>query len=217
MAQAGVRHIPIEEVFAKADFIIVGLVIDSKSRWDDRGLMIFTDYTIRVLENIKGNSPANTVMSFAGGRVGDKSIYVTETPHLQVGDKYIICGYDSEKKYAVPVVGNFQGIFRIVHDDVENMDYIVDYNGYQIEITDNQEIVKGAPVQKNADGSLSVRKELAIVKKEPPPSSIVRDKYGNIIPQEGRVFKKPKQRLKGVPATKREFMNIMTEIIRQKK
>lgn len=202
LSQARVLHIPIEEIFVKADFIIRGTVIDSKSRRGDREIMIFTDYTIQILENIKGNSPSHIVMSFAGGTVGDKSIFITDTPTLEVGEEYIICGYGKEKKYAVPVVGSFQGVFRVVHDEVKNTDIIVDYNWYQLEITDGQEIIKGLPIQKDSSGALTVKEDVRPTKKEPASPPIDRDAYGNILPQVDRVYKASKAHPRGKAVTK---------------
>lgn len=70
VGHARVRYIPIEDMPAMADFVIVGTVIDSSSRWDQRGIMIFTDYTVLVEERILGTPDATIVMSFAGGTVG---------------------------------------------------------------------------------------------------------------------------------------------------
>jgi len=65
-----VRFFPIEEMPAMSDFVVVGTVVDSSCRWGERGLMIFTDYTITIEERIPETSDRAIVMSFAGGATG---------------------------------------------------------------------------------------------------------------------------------------------------
>ena len=175
--------------------------------------MILTDYKMRVLENIKGNSPSQIVMSFAGGTVGDKSIFITDTPSLEVGDEYIICGYEKEKKYAVPIVGSFQGVFRVVYDEVNNMDVVVDYNWYQLEITDDQKIIKGPPIQKDPSGALIRKEAVKRAKKEPASPPVDRDASGNILPQVDRVYKAPKARSRGELVTKKGLTDFIKRVL----
>jgi hypothetical protein len=189
-----------------ADFVIVGTVFDSTSRWDSRGVMIYTDYTIQVEENIVGDSAPVVVMSFAGGTVGEKTIIVTDTPVLEKGKKYILFSYE-QGKYSVPVVGHEQGIFRVVYDSVSKLDFVVDYNWYQLEITDEKEIIRGPLTELDSDGALTVRKVETPKKRIVTPKPVIRDNSGKEIPQDSSVFTKPKARIRGIPITKSEFFD----------
>jgi len=213
-SQARVKSIPIEEVFDVADFIIRGTVIDSNTRWGNKKIMIFTDYTIEVLENIKGDSTSEITMSFAGGTVGDKSIFVSDTPILKVGEEYIICGYDSNKKYAVPVVGGYQGIFRVIHDEAKNLNIMTDYNGYRLEVTEEHRVIKGPLIKKDSSGVVIVKEDLIFEKKEPPLSPTDRDAAGNILPKVVRTYKDPKKHLQGEPFTKNSFTDFIKTVIK---
>jgi len=206
LAHARVKYVPIEDMPAMADFVIMGTVIDSTSRWDQRGLMIHTDYKIQVEENILGDSPPVIVMSFAGGTVGDKTIIVTDTPVLEKGGKYILFSYE-QGKYSVPAVGHAQGIFRVVHDSVRKMDFVVDYNWYQLELTDEKEVIRGPLTELDSKGALMARKVPTVKKPVVVPKPVVRDISGNEIPQDRSVFAKPKARKRGTPITKSEFID----------
>lgn len=207
-AYAGVKAISIDEAFVNADFIIRGVVRDSQSHWDEKRIMIFTDYTIEVLEELKGNSPSQIEMSFAGGKVGNKSILVTDVPTLKIGEEYIICAYEKEKKYSVPVVGGYQGIFRFIRDEMKGIELVVDYYGYQLEAIDNK-IIKGLPLKKEADGSVKALEEVRTEKKEITEKPIIRDAHGNTIIPENHEFAKPKVREKGRAIIKTEFIDLI--------
>ena len=210
LVDARVKYVPIDDMPSMADFVIMGTVIDSTSRWDQRGVMIYTDYTIQVEENILGDSPPVVVMSFAGGTVGVRTIIVTDTPVLEKGEKYILFSY-GQGKYSVPVVGHEQGVFRVVHDSVRRMDFVVDYNWYQLEITDDRKIIRGPLTEMNSQGALTVREVPAAKKTVVSPKPVVRDATGKEILQDSSVFAKPKVRKRGIPITKSEFIDHVRE------
>jgi hypothetical protein len=206
LAHAKVKFIPIKNMPAMADFVIMGTVFDSTSRWDSRGVMIYTDYTIQVEENILGDSPPVVVMSFAGGTVGEQTIIVSDTPVLEMGEKYILFGYD-QGKYSVPVVGHEQGVFRVVYDSVSRMDFVVDYNWYRLEITDEKKIIRGPLTELDSDGALKVREVETSKKEIISPKPVILDNSGKKIPQDSSVFAKPKARIRGIPIIKSEFID----------
>lgn len=215
LSHAKVKYIPIEDMPSMADFVIVGTVIDSTSRWDKRGVMIYTDYAIRVEEGILGNSSPQIVMSFAGGTVGGKTIVVTDTPVLEIGSKYILFAYGNNK-YSVPVVGHEQGVFRVVYDKVKHQDFVVDYNGYQLEVTDEGKIIRGPLTELDLNGALTIR---AIAEEKPMvvPKPVIRDVSGKEIPQDSSVFEKPKLRKRGAPITKSGFIDFIRARIQKGK
>jgi small nuclear ribonucleoprotein (snRNP)-like protein len=204
---ARVRYIPIEDMPVKADFIIIGKVIDSSCRWDGRHVMIYTDYTIQVEESIKGKIPSKIVLSFAGGTIGEKTIIVTDTPELKIGERYLLFSYENNK-YSVPIVGHEQGVFRLVYDKIKKKEYIVDYNWYQLELTDENRIIRGALTEIDEQGSL-VLKNSVEEKKKNIPKPVIRDISGQIIAQDDSVFTKPKTRKRGTPLTRDNFVNFI--------
>jgi hypothetical protein len=208
-AQARVKYIPIENLPAMADFIVIGTVIDSTSRWNDKGIMIFTDYTIEVEEDILSNVPPTIKMSFAGGTVGAKSIIVTHTPLLKIGEKYLLFGYD-HANYSVPVVGHEQGIFRVVQDRIKQAAFIVDYNGYQLEMTREGEVVRGPLAEIDSQGALVQRQvEKRAKRVVPSRRPVVRNPAGQEIPQDESVFEKPRVKERGSPLTRSGFIDFI--------
>ncbi len=202
-----VKYIFIDKMPSMADFVVVGTIIDSSCRWDERGIMIFTDYTILVEDRILGNPGRKIVMSFAGGTVGDKSIFVTDTPQLNVGETYVLFGLFNEKA-SVPVVGHEQGVFRVLKDKVEGKEYIIDYNGYLLEKLDSGQIIRGPLVDLHVKDRLVIKTQ-EVEKKVIPPKPIFRDACGQEVPQEGVVFAEPKRRQRGVPVEKSMFIEFI--------
>lgn len=204
-ALARVKFVPIEEMPGKADFVVVGTVVDSFSQWDDRGVMINTHYRIQVEEDIVGVNSAEITLIFAGGTVDGRTIVVTHTPLLSDGEKYIIFGYEGNK-YSVPVVGHEQGIFRVVHDQAAREDLIVDYNWYQLEETPEGKLIRGPRTELDDEGSLRVQSSDEPSRTGSTPEYVVRDTHGREISQEGAVFQKPVPRRRGVPVTRDAFI-----------
>lgn len=204
-AHSRVRYIPIENMPAMADFVIVGTIVDSSCRWDHRGVMIFTDYTILVEDRISGNPDHAIVMSFAGGTVGDDSIFVSNTPKLEVGETYMLFGLTNEKA-SVPVVGHEQGVFRVLKDSTNGKEYIIDYHGYLLEKLENGQVIRGPLVDMDIKDRLVIITQ-QVQKKVISPQPVVRDAYGKEIPQQGAIFSKPKCRERGVPLVKSAFVD----------
>lgn len=211
-AYARVKLIDIEELPALADFIIIGTVSDSESAWDDQGIMINTHYTIDVNQNIKGETGHRIVMRFAGGTVNGQTITVTHTPVLDVGEKYLIFGYENNR-YSVPVVGHEQGLFRIVSDKTTGQEMVVDYNWYHLERTSDGRMIRGSLTKLDEKGSLNVCNVEEIKRIGMDLKPVVRDIRGEEINQDNAVFEKPAARKRGTPATRSDFVSFITSLI----
>jgi hypothetical protein len=205
IASARVKLVQLDELPEIADFVIEGLVTQKTARWDARGVMINTHYTIDVQTAILGKVPETVELSFAGGTVEGKTIIVTHTPELEVGQTYILFSYQNNK-YSVPTVGHDQGIFKVIHDTRSRQDVIVDYNGYQLErTTSGQELIRGRLTRIDKNGAL-VQRQVSEQIQHPPIKPIVRDAEGNIIVQDESAYAPPKLREESVPVTRSEFI-----------
>jgi hypothetical protein len=205
MASARVKLIRLDELPQKADFVIEGTVTQKTARWDARGIMINTHYSIDVQTAILGNIPETVELSFAGGTVEGKTIIVTHTPELEVGQTYILFSYQNNK-YSVPTVGHAQGIFKVIHDTRSRQDRIVDYHGYQLErTTGGQKLIRGRLTRIDRSGAL-VQRQVSQQVRHPPVKPIVRDADGNIIVQDESAYAAPKLREPSVPVTRSEFI-----------
>ncbi len=205
LTHARVLQIPIEEMPSKADFVIVGKVLDKDCRWDERGLMIYTDYVIAVEEEILGKPDSIIVMSFSGGTVNGESIFTTDTPQFEVEKTYLLFGLANEKSFA-PVVGHEQGVFNVLNDKASGKEYIVDYFGNLLEKLDSGKVIRGRPVDTKAVDRL-VFVEQKREKKAPVPKPVVRDYKGNVIPQPEGASAAKEVRQSGQPLEKGAFIN----------
>jgi hypothetical protein len=206
---AKVKRTPIEDMPSKADFVVVGEVIDANCHWDDKGLMIYTEYTIGVQDNILGKTDSIIFMNFAGGTVDGQSIGVTDTPHLEVGKTYLLFGLADAKSFA-PIVGHEQGVFRVLSDTIRGKQYIVDYYGNLLEMQDSGRIFRGKPVDLSVDDRL-VTMERKRVQKVSAPEPVVRDAQGNVIPQQKVTSVEEKAVRSGRPLEKGAFIDYIIE------
>jgi hypothetical protein len=195
----------LDELPQKADFVIQGTVTQKTARWDARGIMINTHYTIEVETAIVGDVPKSVELSFSGGTVEGKTIIVTHTPELEVGQTYILFSYQN-RKYSVPTVGHDQGIFKVIRDARSKQERIVDYHGYQLERTaSRQKLVRGRLTRIDENGAL-VQRQVAQPVRQAPVKPVVRDAEGNIIAQDEPARAPSSLREPGLPVTRSEFI-----------
>ncbi len=216
IASARVKLIRLDELPEMADFVIEGTVTQKTARWDARGVMINTHYIIDVQTAIAGKVPETVELSFAGGTVEGKTIIATHTPELKIGQTYILFSYHNNK-YSVPTVGHEQGVFKVIRDARRKQDFIVDYNGYQLErTTTRQRMVRGRLTRIDQNGAL-VQRQIAEQVQQPPIKPVVRDAEGNIIVQDQSASAPRRLREPSVPVTRSEFIQfIQTQIQRTK-
>jgi hypothetical protein len=70
--------------------IVRGEVVSVKSYWNAEKTLIYTDIIVLVEEYLKGNGPKEIIIKIPGGTVGDKTQWVSDTPHFDVGDHGVI-------------------------------------------------------------------------------------------------------------------------------
>jgi len=70
--------------------IVRGKVVSVKSYWNAEKTLIYTDIIVLVDEYLKGNGPKEITIKIPGGTVGDKTQWVSDTPHFDVGDYGVI-------------------------------------------------------------------------------------------------------------------------------
>lgn len=121
-----------EELVDNSDWIFLGTVTGQESRWDAGRTNINTLVTIAVSEWLKGKpfttSPEgkysknllscqrsdSVVVTVPGGKVGDITQWVEDTPQFQTGEQVLLFLH-SYRDGAVEVVGGVQGKFAIVN------------------------------------------------------------------------------------------------------
>ena len=139
LAATRVRHLTLTETRDRASTIVVADVLSVASRLDERGEMVWTDYTLRVAERLKGEGNESLLqVSFAGGKAGGLDVGIAGSPRLTAGSRYVFFLRDGDR-LAVPAVGWGQGIFRVPADaDGE----LVSLHGETIRVTIAGELQK---------------------------------------------------------------------------
>jgi len=77
-----------QELFASSDMVIVGKITNNRLQWGTgEGSRIITVVTVRVDEYQKGGINARMIeIIIPGGTIGDKGVWVEDTPEFQMGE-----------------------------------------------------------------------------------------------------------------------------------
>lgn len=140
---ARVRRLSLEELRDNADAVVVVKVVSSSTRPGNEGMMVWTDYTVDVIESLKGNAVAGSKMtlSFAGGSAGGADVGIIGIPKLVVDKRYLLF-VDAAELRPVPVVGWSQGLFAIDKGD-DGGELLVSADGETLELTLSGELSRG--------------------------------------------------------------------------
>jgi hypothetical protein len=113
----------LEEIVSSNAIIIVGRVVDTRSRWNDQGTFILTDVTIAPTEVLKGTSRSGPLtVTILGGSVGNLTTLIIGGPTLLPGNSYLLFLNPEElpgATGALAVRDLCQGAFDIKQDRVE--------------------------------------------------------------------------------------------------
>jgi len=122
-------YLKFDEAIQKADVIFWGRVSDQVSRYDVNGKMIFTDVYFDILELIYKSEKSepitgsSIVLTFAGGTVGGTTVRISDVPTFETGSSYLVFTKMDGIQYASPIVGGFQGLFKIITDEEHGRHY----------------------------------------------------------------------------------------------
>lgn len=168
--QAMQLHVTLDEMTQQADAIFLGVVVDQQSRYGPNQKMIFTDVFYQVEEVIYRKEKVQSAihktvkLTFAGGEVKGETVRVSDVPSFENGSTYLVFTRMDGKTYASPIIGAFQGLFKIISDEVSGVPYALTYGGrYIVEIKEG-DIVTGPPVAKIVAGAIEERADTSTVK-----------------------------------------------------
>jgi fibronectin type 3 domain-containing protein len=129
-----VVHVPFEEAAQTADLIFVGTVEKQQSRLNEKNTMIFTDVDftnisiVYATERSVQKDSKGIRLTYAGGKIGDWALEVSDTPRFETGRRYLVLMLDDGKTYSSPIVGGPQGLFE-VRVDSTGQEYVVSSDG----------------------------------------------------------------------------------------
>ena len=148
-ASARVRRMELGELRDKAVSIFAGEVVEVTQRIGEGGKMVWTDYTIKVSETLKGDpQPEYAVVSFAGGTTGGMSVGIHGVPKLNTGQHYVFFRNSVELSPAA-TVGWGQGLFgfeRIDSPEGSRMILLSD-DGEPLQLSPDGRLMRGSPVE----------------------------------------------------------------------
>jgi hypothetical protein len=131
VASAEQLKLSFAEVAQTADLIFIGTVSEQSSRVNDKRTMIFTDVVFRAIQIVHATarstqkSSATIRLTYAGGRVGNRGVDVSDTPRFTEGRRYLIFMADDGRTYSSPIIGGSQGLFEVVRDAASGQEYVL--------------------------------------------------------------------------------------------
>jgi hypothetical protein len=152
-----------EEIIQQADAIFVGTVVEQQSRYGSNQRMIFTDVTFEVQESFYTPKRfpfevgGDIVLTFAGGEVEGETVLVSDVPSFDDGTTYLIFTRMDGKTYASPIIGAFQGLFKIISDEIDGTSYPLTYGGRGLVEIQKREIITSPPVARVIRGRIEIK------------------------------------------------------------
>jgi len=113
-----VQRLGLEDLIKKAHSIVVGKVSGTRTYWSADRKLIFTNFTIQVDENIKGQASRTVEVTTVGGKIGDIELYVSGMPSFQNGENAVV--FIEQSGAYQTVVGLGQGKFTVTNGEVTN-------------------------------------------------------------------------------------------------
>jgi len=95
-----------------SEHIVVAVVESASARWNPQHTLIFTDYTLRVDDRLKGGAPERMTLSVPGGSLDGETQGTCLSTPLATGSRYLLFLAGLENPTLEPVVGAQEGIFR---------------------------------------------------------------------------------------------------------
>jgi len=117
-----VKPVSPERALADADLIVVATVTEKSTRWtNERRAMITTDYRFRVDRLVYDpvdlfstvGAGDSCELSFAGGTVGDESVWIPGIPRFDLNEQVILLIDREDLRAISPLVGVHAGLYRV--------------------------------------------------------------------------------------------------------
>ncbi|MBI2569243.1 MAG: hypothetical protein HYV63_19665 [Candidatus Schekmanbacteria bacterium] len=211
-ALARSRPVSLEEMPATAQRVVVGELASVSTRWDDKHIMVWTDYTFTTADQWSGRPVGTTfIVSVAGGEVGNEARYVSDVPSFFQDQQYVLFLHGNEHKYHSPVIGEWQGAFTVARDDDTGDEVLVGLDGKRLDRFADGTLGRGPQMQPVPGEPRTVRRatDAGHAPATPEIRPIVRDAAGNVVSQDGAVFAPKERRPEGEPVTLAELKSFV--------
>ncbi|MEM9850060.1 MAG: hypothetical protein AAF847_19370, partial [Bacteroidota bacterium] len=165
-AKAHHRTVSIAEIAQKADAILIGTADYQKSQFTEEQRSIFTNIHFKEVELIHAKDKFSQAIKgaftlrHAGGTVDDVQMYISNMPHFEMGSRYLIFVKNDGKTYANPLVGGDQAIFKILKDEHEATEYVLNASQRAILGLDTEDLTfSDAAVEQILGGKIIYREQ----------------------------------------------------------
>ena len=156
-----VLKVTFSQAVDRAELIAVGTVSAIEEIWDaERGLP-FTDVTFSDVEILKGTAPSGELtLRFLGGRLPNGlTLTISGMPRFAVKEQAVVFS-SGNGVYACPLVGWWQGLYRVVFDFERNDRIVADHGGRRVVAFDGvvgrRDARVSSAVEKPAAGALTL-------------------------------------------------------------
>lgn len=124
-----VRPLSFEQIAARADTIVLVQTVSVRSDWrtSEHGKHIITVVRFKIERALKGQVAQELQLKFLGGNIGGLVMEVDGVPAFEVGDRDVLF-LSANRTSVSPVVGLFQGRFRVERDRATGIDRVLTYN-----------------------------------------------------------------------------------------
>ena len=121
------------DLVQEADTIAVGTVTAIESAWDAEKAAPFTLITFSDLEVSKGEvDQTELTLHVLGGPTPDGLVMqIAGTPQFHLGDRMVVFVTGNETN-AIPLVGLWQGVYRVTFDSEREMETIATHSGQPV-------------------------------------------------------------------------------------
>ncbi len=118
------------EMVQESEIIAVGTVTAIAAEWDAAHHRPFTLVTFSTLDVLKGThtEPELTLRVLGGPHPDGSILQVASMPQFNLGERLVVFVAGNDH-YAVPLVGIWQGVYRVVFDSTRGVDTIPDPRG----------------------------------------------------------------------------------------
>ncbi len=116
---------PFSAVVQAAEVVAVGTVTAIAAEWDAAHKRPFTLVTFSTLDVLKGahTEPELTLRVLGGPNPDGSLLQVAGVPQFSIGERLVVF-VTGNYRYAVPLVGLWQGVYRVVFDTERGVDTI---------------------------------------------------------------------------------------------
>lgn len=111
-ARAHVTPLTERQIAAGSPYVVVAVVEEARSRWNDPRTLIVTEYSLRVEDRLRGDAPERITLTIPGGTVDGETHGTCVSTPLAVGARYLLFLQDLDRPSLVPITGGWQGAFR---------------------------------------------------------------------------------------------------------